>query len=170
SLPFFHSLFPDAQLTGADISSRSLEVCRTRFPGVPARYLELASDHIPMPDASVDVAFTACVFHHIAADEHARWLRELRRVVRPGGRLMLFEHNPLNPLTAAAVRDCPFDIHAKLIGAGQMRDRIAAAGWRAPRIRYRIFFPHALRGLRPLEQYMAWLPLGAQYSVSAHAG
>ena len=42
-----------------------------------------------------------------------------------------------------------------------------AAGFAGAAIRYRIFFPHALRGLRPLEAKMTWLPLGAQYYVVA---
>jgi hypothetical protein len=34
-------------------------------------------------------------------------------------------------------------------------------------MRYRVFFPHALAALRPLERLLAWLPLGAQYYVCA---
>ena len=30
---------------------------------------------------------------------------------------------------------------------------------------YRLFFPNILAALRPIERYLAWLPLGAQYYV-----
>jgi hypothetical protein len=48
-----------------------------------------------------------------------------------------------------------------------MRRRVRDAGFATARVRYRIFFPHALRGLRPLESKLGWLPLGAQYYVAA---
>jgi len=48
-----------------------------------------------------------------------------------------------------------------------MRRRVRAAGFGAADVNYRIFFPHALRGLRPFESQLKWLPLGAQYYVAA---
>ena len=48
-----------------------------------------------------------------------------------------------------------------------MRRRLRAAGFADCTIRYRIFFPHALRFLRPLEAAMTWLPLGGQYCALA---
>jgi hypothetical protein len=48
-----------------------------------------------------------------------------------------------------------------------MKRRVRAAGFDTAAVRYRIFFPHALRGLRSLEAQLTWLPLGAQYYVAA---
>ncbi len=48
-----------------------------------------------------------------------------------------------------------------------MRRRVRDAGFAAVWVRYRIFFPHALRRLRPFEAKLTWLPLGAQYYVAA---
>jgi hypothetical protein len=81
--------------------------------------------------------------------------------------LFVFEHNPLNPLTRHAVNTCPFDENAHLIRAPVMRRRALDAGFDRAEVKYRIFFPHALRGLRPLESKLTWLPLGAQYYVLA---
>ena len=68
-------------------------------------------------------------------------------------------------MTRYAVNTCEFDEHAKLVLAPEMRRRVREAGFGAVDARYRIFFPHALRRLRPLEARMTWLPLGAQYYV-----
>ena len=166
SIPYFRRYFPDARLTGADVSQRSLELAEARFPG-QADGLWIEAGHIPAGADEFDLAFSACVFHHIPHAEHAAWLQELHRVVRPGGMLAIFEHNPLNPLTVRAVNTCPFDENAHLIRARQLMARYRAAGWRQPEVRYHLFFPRLLSVLRPLERRLEAVPLGAQYSVTA---
>lgn len=166
SIPHFRAFLPRAELTCADVSERSLALARSRFPG-PERSLRIEPDRIPVPDATFDAAFSACVFHHIPHEEHGRWLGELLRVVRPGGALAIFEHNPLNPLTVRAVNTCPFDVNARLIRAGRFARAFREAGWREPRLRYHLFFPRALSRLRWLEPHLASVPLGGQYSILA---
>ena len=111
------------------------------------------------------MALASCVFHHIPEVEHVPLLGEIRRVLKPGGVLFVFEHNPLNPLTRHAVDTCPFDEHAVLIRAASMLRRVRGAGFPDASVKSRIFFPHILRALRPLERRLTWLPLGAQYYV-----
>src|SRR5262249_8660734 len=143
SVPAFRRYFPTAKLTCADVSARSLEVSRHRFPG-EERYVVIEGRSFPLADQTFDLAFTSCVFHHISTAEHRRWLEELLRVTRPGGLLVVFEHNPWNPLTVRAVKTCPFDISAELISARTMRSSIRAAGWLVRETSYRVFFPRAL--------------------------
>jgi hypothetical protein len=92
---------------------------------------------------------------------------EIRRVVKPGGVVMIYEHNPLNLLTVRAVRTCPFDENAILISARTLIARLTSAGFREVEVKYRVFFPKALSALRPLEAWLVKLPLGAQYYVQA---
>ncbi len=166
ALGHFRRLFPVSRILLADPSARSLEAARARHPGT-AEFIHLTGDDVPPGAASCDIVFVACVFHHVPAARHVSILRELRRVLRPGGSLFIFEHNPLNPLTCKAVRDCPFDADAELIRGRDMCARLHDAGFASARPRYRIFFPHLLRPLRPLEPHLAWLPLGGQYYVHA---
>jgi hypothetical protein len=81
--------------------------------------------------------------------------------------IVIFEHNPLNPLTVHAVRTCPFDANARLIKAGDLVRSLESEQWQAADINYHIFFPRILSALRPLEKSLRWLPLGAQFSVNA---
>jgi SAM-dependent methyltransferase len=165
SVSHFGLHFPDAGLTCVDVSLKSLRIGSERFPDVG--FVAFNGRRLPFPDAAFDCVFAACVFHHIDATLHVSLFAELRRVLRPGGLIAIFEHNPLNPLTVRAVNTCPFDEKAILIGAGTLRRRLQAAGFARPATRYRIFFPRALRLLRPLEQWLTWLPLGAQYCAYA---
>jgi SAM-dependent methyltransferase len=166
SVPYFRKYFGTSELTCADVSTRSLDSSRARHPGAE-RYAQISGNRLPFPDNSFDVVFSACVFHHIEHAEHGNWLRELNRVAKPGGELFIYEHNPLNPLTVAAVRTCPFDENARLIHARTFSRRIANAHWSNVRVRYRIFFPGILAKLRAIEPYMYFVPFGAQYYVSA---
>jgi SAM-dependent methyltransferase len=166
STPFLHRYFPDAQLTCADVSLRSLELAESRFPGM-SRGLRIEDHRIPAKDDTFDISFSACVFHHIPQKEHTHWLRELLRVTRPGGALAMFEHNPLNPLTVRAVNSCPFDENARLIRAKELVESYRESGWKDAKAQYHLFFPHALAGLRVLEPYLSSVPFGGQYSAVA---
>ncbi len=166
SIPFFRAHFPDASLTSADVSERSLALSKERYPDFK-NYLLIKDDRVPSEPDAFDIVFSACVFHHIAQEEHAQWLRELHRITRQGGLIAIFEHNPLNPLTVHAVNTCAFDVNAKLIFARDLARRLDDAGWASPQIQYNLFFPRRLSLLRPLENRLGWLPLGAQYAAFA---
>lgn len=165
SLPFFRRYFSGSDLYCGDVSERSIEIAQTRFPG-KEKYT-IVDREIHLPAHSQDIVFSACVFHHIPHEDHWHWLAELRRVTRPGGVLVIYEHNPLNPLTVHAVNKCPLDLNARLIRGGSLRKRAMMSGWMDARVAYKVFFPSALRVLRPLEPHMGWMGLGAQYRMTA---
>jgi len=54
-----------------------------------------------------------------------------------------------------------------LIHGRTMKQRLGRAGFRDAELRYRVFFPRMLKWLRPLENLLGWLPVGAQYYVLA---
>ncbi|HVY66603.1 MAG TPA: class I SAM-dependent methyltransferase [Gammaproteobacteria bacterium] len=166
SVPFFARHMPGARVTCLDVSQKSLDIGAARH-GSAADFRHFDGKRIPYADRTFDVALASCVFHHIPHDEHVALLAEIRRVLKDDGLLLVFEHNPLNPLTRHAVNTCIFDEHAVLVRAPEMRRRAVAAGFAAADVRYRIFFPHWARSLRPTEKWLTWLPLGAQYYVRA---
>lgn len=155
--------FPRARLHGVDESTASLEIATRDHPHVSLSAID--AQRIPLRDGEVEAAMAACVFHHIAVPHRVRWIRELHRVVRPGGRVFVFEHNPLNPLTRAAVRACEFDAGAVLLRRREAHALLHEAGFTAIRGDYITFFPRVLSALRPLERHLGRLPLGAQYVV-----
>lgn len=167
TLGYLATRFPDARLHGVDVSEESVEMARAAHPAVD--FGVIRDDGIPVPDASVDVAIAACVFHHIPVAERTRWMAGLRRALKPGGTLFVFEHNPLNPLTQKVVRDCPFDEDAILLPAGETTGLFRDAGFSSVARDYIVFFPNFLSALRRLEPYMGALPVGAQYVVHGRA-
>jgi SAM-dependent methyltransferase len=164
------SSFPESRVTGYDPSHVSIReaAAATGGTGGGVRFVNGDGPSLPLRDECCDAVFCACVFHHIAGAEHVHWVREICRVLRPGGLFFMFEHNPLNPLTRRAVRSCPFDEGVILLTPRRARRVMLAAGLDVERPRYYFFFPRPLRRLRSLERHLNWLALGAQYYLVGH--
>ncbi len=160
SLEHIRRVFPAARVKAVDVSSESIALAKSRHEDVEFGVMDAL---IPFEDASVDIAMAACVYHHIEPAERAHWIAEIRRVLRPGGAMFIFEHNPLNPLTRKVVRECEFDEDAILLPSHESRDLLKNAGFNDVRIDYILFFPKLLSMLRPFERYLRALPIGAQY-------
>ena len=105
--------------------------------------------------------------HHIAPEQRRATIDDLVARLAYGGRLLVIEHNPLNPLTRWVVAHCEFDDDAVLLWPREVREYFSAADLHEPRRDYMLFFPKWFSALRGLERSLRWLPLGAQYAFSA---
>jgi ubiquinone/menaquinone biosynthesis C-methylase UbiE len=155
---------PEAEVVGVDPSAESIRAAEKQ--GAPrTRFVVSTETRLPFPDASFDLVYSNGTFHHIPHADHPAILRELHRVVRPGGDIFIFENNPFNPATVAAMHFSPLDAEARMVLPPILKRRLMAAGFRAHAPRYYIFFPVGFLALRPLEPYLGWLPFGGQYFV-----
>ena len=150
--------FPEAEIFGFDVSEDSLEIARRRI-----QRANFFSQWEQVADKKYDLIFTSNVFHHIDASEHLLWLSRLKEALTPEGRIIIFEHNPINPLTRIVFKRCIFDQDAVMIGQKKFIEMSKSAGFLKPDSKYTLFFPGALKILEPLERFIGWLPLGAQY-------
>jgi SAM-dependent methyltransferase len=76
------------RVTGVDIAPQMLERARKRDPD--GRYLLVGDGDLgPLPDASFDLVLAAFTFDNIPADRKVPALRELGRVLDPGGRIVV---------------------------------------------------------------------------------
>ena len=158
-----HPYLVDAvgQLEGADVSSESLKIARSKNPRV--RYSAYDGEALPYPAASFDCAFAVAVMHHVPPAQWTGFLSEMRRVVRPGGLVVIIEHNPFNPATRWVVSHAPMDEHAVLLSARQLDALMRSAGILRRSTRYIMLTPFAGKIFRFLDRLLARLPLGAQY-------
>ncbi len=152
--------FPKIHYTGTDLSDAMVKEARSIEGGENAFF---QMDSAIWKQNTYDLIFIANVFHHVPHSEHQRILEKLRPLLTPTGSLVLWEHNPLNPLTRKIVRDCVFDQDAVLIPAKTMQRRFEAAGFSEVKVLYTTFFPKALSFLMPLESWLEWAPIGGQY-------
>ena len=152
-------------LHGVDLSAAMVERAAERNPWASYSAYEVG-DPLPYRDATFDLNFAICVFHHVPAKQRIALVAEMRRVTRPGGLVAIFEHNPLNPLTRRAVRDCAFDDDAVLLPRGEARRLIEGSGMERVESPFIIFFPRQGERRDRIERRLGWLPLGAQYYVA----
>ncbi len=152
------------ELRGIDVSPRVVQRAAQHAPA--GTFSLYDGEHIPSDDEAFDVVFTVCVMHHVPPARWGSLVLEMARVLKPGGLLYIFEHNPYNPLTRRAVSQCPFDADAVLLTKSRSSALLTGAGLEPAEQRYILFFPWKGEVFRGVESRLAWLPLGAQYFVS----
>jgi ubiquinone/menaquinone biosynthesis C-methylase UbiE len=81
-----------AQVTGFDASPRMVEICREHVPAGTFRVHDLADPLDWLPDGSVDLVLCALAIHYV--DDRVTALREMRRVLKPEGALVLSTQHP----------------------------------------------------------------------------
>lgn len=160
SLSRLAEMFPDAIIFGYDPSAASLAVAAKRAPAA-----RLFSDWDALSAYQFDLIFAANVFHHIEPSSRPGALLACRSALSCNGSLMLFEHNPLNPLTRRVFERCPFDEGAQMLTLKSAIRLANDAGFNIAGCGYTLFFPYFLAWLRPLEPFIKRLPVGAQYYV-----
>jgi SAM-dependent methyltransferase len=131
------------------------------------QYEDYDGGRLPFDDDAFDLAFTICVLHHVPPADWDSFTDELRRVVRPGGLVVAFEHNPLNPLTRVSVSRCPFDEDVTLLRAGTTLRLLGDAGLTPVERRYIFFLPLRRIAESRVENALRRVPFGAQYFVAA---
>ena len=82
---------PDGRVIGVDHSAAMVERARARFAGsgLPVEFRTADAHALPFDDRAFDVAWTERVLAHVA--DPAQVVREMIRVVRPGGTVVITE-------------------------------------------------------------------------------
>lgn len=81
---------PGARVTGLEVDDRQLAK-NLLAPRERLTFLRAGAEHIPLPDASFDLALMLKSLHHVPLDRMDAALREVARVVKPGGWLYVSE-------------------------------------------------------------------------------
>lgn len=76
-----------ARVVGLDPSERMLAEARAKDFGPDVAFCRADGEALPLGDGAVDLVFLSMAFHHLA--DRAAAVRECRRVLRPGGRVLL---------------------------------------------------------------------------------
>jgi SAM-dependent methyltransferase len=154
-------------VTGVEVADQVLALARAENPTVDYRAYD--GNVLPFVTGSFDVAIAMCVVHHVPVPRWGAFVEEMRRVVRPGGLIAIFEHNPLNPVTRYlfAYGFDGMDKGATMVRRRRLEDLLRAAGCPSVRSSYIFFTPFGSRFFRWMDRRLGWLPFGAQYFTLA---
>ncbi len=109
--------WPYARFIGVDPAPGMVDMAQRLLPDAAFRLG--TAEEIPLPDASVDLAMSTVSFHHW--HDQAAGVREVARVLRPGGRFLLADV-AAPPWLSRLIRHAPFR------SAGEVRDIFDEAG------------------------------------------
>ena len=85
--------FPQVEFTGLDPDPKALARAKKKAEraGISFCFDRGFADSLPYPAASFDAVFSSFMFHHLEAANREKTLREVRRVLKPGGIFYLLD-------------------------------------------------------------------------------
>lgn len=152
-------------LTGTDVSPGVLETAAAENPGV--RYELAERGRLPFDDGAFDLVFAVCVVQVVPREERPQFVAELARVAQPCGLVVIFEHNPYNPLTRLVVRRCEFGEDAGMLAQSEALRLLGENGLEPIDRGFLLLVPSLRERVLALEHVLRRLPIGAQYYVAA---
>jgi len=153
---YLYRYFPDCALFAYDNSEKSLNYLASKFPKTNC----LNNLNISQ---KFDLIFVSNVIHHVKNPDRDDFLTKIRSLLNDEGRIIIFEHNPYNPITLKIVANCDFDTDAELIKKKKLINLCKKNKLNLINSGYIHFFPSQLKYFFSLEKYLKWFFLGAQY-------
>jgi len=115
-------------VTGVDPFRGMLKYLKQRRPGINA--VHAFGQSLPFKDNSFDLAYCVAVMHHVADPKAVReTVLEMTRVTKPGGHILIWDHNPRNPYWPFLMKRVPQDTGAeRLIPEKELIEALLAGG------------------------------------------
>ncbi len=153
--------FTKATIYGYDVAVKLLEQARVANQSFDNIHFEVSfPSHVQF-----DLIIAANVFHHIQMQNRKSVLLWLKGFLKDTGCIVIFEHNPINPITRHIVKSCPFDDDVVLIRSREFAALAESCGLNVVQRNYILYFPWPSSLLATIEGFLRHLPFGGQYMM-----
>jgi ubiquinone/menaquinone biosynthesis C-methylase UbiE len=124
NLPYYSPRL--THLYGIDSSPELLQMARQKSEGAPfpVTLLTQTAEKIPLPDHSVDTVVMTFALCSIEEDQTA--LQEMKRVLKPGGRLLYLEHGLAPERNVRSWQNCLTPVWRHIVGGCCLNKKIDA--------------------------------------------
>ncbi len=151
--------WPKLQFFAFDVSEKSLEeISQKQISNIQViKNISQISQY--------DFIYSVNVFHHISPNDRQNEFHKLTMCLKPKGKILILEHNPINPLTRWVVSRCEFDRGVKLLSKHELIKLNERSSLKVQNHQFIVFFPFQNTLFDRLEKFLSWCPMGAQQIV-----
>jgi ubiquinone/menaquinone biosynthesis C-methylase UbiE len=108
---------PQGSVVGIDAAPEMIAYASRKARHLPnCQFQEGTAESLPYADGEFDLVVSSLMMHHLPEDAHQRAVVEMRRVLRPGGRLLLAD--------ARTGDGAAWRLVARITGAAEMQRRV----------------------------------------------
>jgi SAM-dependent methyltransferase len=125
---WFYMSLPGTDCFGSDVEPESIAWCNQNLRG--RYFVNQVQPPLSLPDRSLDLVVALSVFSHLTLESNLAWIRELARVCRPDGLMLLSTHGAFALDLIHRSREHQLDLHisaaeARTLLRGLPRDPFA---------------------------------------------
>ena len=154
--------FSEAEIWGTDISTASMHIAKMNNPSM----IEVTDEELPA--GHFDYVVLSNVLHHVFPASRNDLLIKISKTLKKNGKVIVFEHNKLNPITRKIVDRCEFDVGVELLSKRSCTRMFSGTGnFKVVNSGYFLVLPPILKELRHLELLFSKVPIGAQFWLVA---
>jgi ubiquinone/menaquinone biosynthesis C-methylase UbiE len=156
------NFFPEAEIWGTDPSVSSMEIAQRENPRMKC------VDELSIPSNYFDVVVVSNVLHHVQEAHRQSLLQRISKSLADRGKIVIFEHNRLNPITRRIVDRCEFDEGVELLSERSCGELLVKTGcFEGIESGYFLFVPPFFKKFRNIERHLSRVPIGAQFWQTA---
>ena len=155
-------------MAGCDVSEKMLNQAKNILGEKYSSQLFLLDNDLNnLPKNYYHLIVANNVFHHIKPEKRNETLEKLHSALQTNGCLVIFEHNPLNPLVRWMVKKTGIDKNAILINPREIINGLKINNFNFLYLGYIMFFPPRFKSktIDLIEEKMSFWPGGGQYLV-----
>lgn len=143
------TLYPHLDITGVDISTEMLKYH-------PGKFVIGSAEHIPFPDEHFDAIICRSTLHHLK--DAVAGLREMKRVLKPGGRIHFWETNKSTLAEFIRNKTQHGDRFSEFHHSFDNLPELVSAHFKVTEVKYEGYVAYPLAGFPDICNFMRWIP------------